>query len=356
MERVGIKNLTRSELEKALAGLGAERYRARQIFRWLYIVGVRSFDEMTDIPEDLRRKLKAKFHITHAALLDSRRSSLDSTTKYLLKLEDGNTVEAVLLPEERRNTICLSSQVGCKYCCGFCASSIFGFVRNLKTSEILDEAIFIKRERPSAQITNLVFMGIGEPFDNYNNVLKAIKIFNDSAAFNIGARRITVSTCGIIPGIERLKNEGLQVELSVSLHSADDSKRSKLVPVNKIYPLKELMKAARDYTDKTSRIITFEYVMLRDVNSSKDDAGKLARLLKGIKCKVNTISYNRISPTATPFKPMKARDYEAPSEADVKIFIRTLKEEGVNVVHRKSKGADIEAGCGQLKASRLKNA
>lgn len=343
MEKIYIKSLSKDELKKALEGCGGEPYRAAQIWRWLYKVGVRSFDDMTDLPEALRHKLKNKFHLTHPVMLDSKRSHLDGTTKYLLKLEDASTIETVFLPEERRNTICLSTQVGCKFACSFCASAPFGFVRNLTTGEILDEVLFVKAKNPQSLITNLVFMGIGEPFDNYDNVMKAIRIFNDPDAFNIGARKITVSTCGLIPAIKKFEGEGLQIELSVSLHSPDDAMRSKLVPVNKRYPLKELMAACREYTDKTNRIITFEYILIKGANCSKEDALKLAKLLKGMKCKVNTIAVNKI----------RIKEFTEPSAQDVKIFLGTLKDSGVTVTHRRSRGDDIDAGCGQLRISRL---
>jgi len=343
MNKIDIKNLSRGELKEALEEFGVEPYRAKQVFRWLYKVGVRSFDEMSDLPDELRKKLKDRFHLTHPVLLDLKCSASDGTTKYLLKLEDANTIEAVFLPEKERSTICLSSQVGCKFACSFCASAPFGFVRNLKSSEILDEVLFIKSKNPSRPLTNLVFMGIGEPFDNYDNVLKAIRIFNDEDAFNIGARRITVSTCGIIPGMKKLEKEKLQIELSVSLHSADDAVRSKLVPINKRYPLKDLMAACREYIANTNRVITFEYVLIKGANCSAADALKLVKLLKGMKCKVNTIAYNKI----------RIKDYTEPSSQDIKAFLKILKDGGVNVIHRKSKGEDIDAGCGQLRISRL---
>jgi len=343
MDRLDIKNLPGEELESRLKALGQAPYRARQIFKWLYKVGVRSFDEMTDLPVALRDTLKKNFRITGLVILDSRRSSIDGTTKYLFKLEDDNTIETVFLPEAHRGTICLSSQVGCKYACSFCASAPFGFVRNLAPSEILNEVIFVRSKITTSQITNLVFMGIGEPMDNYDNVMNAIKIFNDRDAFNIGARRITISTCGIVPGIRQLETEGLQVELSVSLHSADDKIRSMLLPINKKYPLKDLLSACRDYTKVTNRVITFEYVLIKGVNSSKGDAFKLSKLLKPIKCKINAISYNKI----------KAKDYSPPSSQEVKLFVNTLKENGLNITNRKSKGEDIDAGCGQLRISRL---
>jgi 23S rRNA (adenine2503-C2)-methyltransferase len=233
--------------------------------------------------------------------------------------------------------------VGCKFGCSFCASAPFGFIRDLKTSEILDEVLAMKDLNRDSPVTNVVFMGIGEPLDNYDNVLKAIRILNDPDAFKIGARRITVSTCGVVPAIERLAGEKLQIELSVSLHSADDGIRSRLIPINKKYPLKELMAACKDYTKKTNRIITFEYVLIKGVNCSSSDASKLAALLRGLQCKVNTISYNQA----------RAKGYEAPDPGEVKDFMRALKDKHVDALHRKSKGEDIDAGCGQLRISKL---
>lgn len=346
LNKIDIKNLSKDELKKVLAEIGAEPYRAAQIFRWLYKSGVNAFDEMTDLAKDLRAKLKHNFHLTKLILLDSKRSLIDGTTKYLFKLEDENTIESVFLPEDDRATLCLSTQVGCKFKCSFCASAPFGFVRNLKCSEILDEVLFIKDHNRGAVITNIVFMGIGEPLDNYENVLKSVRILNDQDAFKIGARKITISTCGIIPGIQRLSDEKLQIELSVSLHSADDGIRSELLPVNKKYPLKDLIAACKAYIKKTNRIITFEYVLINDKNVSKEAAMKLARLLKGMICKVNTISYNQI----------RAKGYEPPAAVDVKNFLATLKRHGIKAVHRKSKGEDIDAGCGQLRIQHRESA
>jgi 23S rRNA (adenine2503-C2)-methyltransferase len=299
---------------------------------------------MTDIPAQLRQSLESKFSLSYHKTLDLKKSLSDGTTKYLFKLEDDNTIETVLLPERERNTICLSSQVGCKFACSFCASAPFGFVRNLSQSEILDEVIFIKDANSGINITNLVFMGIGEPFDNYDNVLRAIRIFNDKNAFNIGARKITISTCGVVPAIERLAKEGLQIELSVSLHAANDKTRSMLLPVNKKYPLKDLIAACKEYIKSTKRMITFEYVLIDKINSSETDAVELARLLKGMMCKVNAISYNRV-----PGKP-----YREPSSEDARTFMKALEANGINAIHRKPKGEDIDAGCGQLRISRLK--
>jgi 23S rRNA (adenine2503-C2)-methyltransferase len=390
MQKADIKNLSKEELGVRLEALGAEPYRARQIFKWLYKTGARSFDpstgsgsnpelvegfdEMTDIPADLKTKLKSNFRLTHFVTVDSRRSRLDGTTKYLFRLEDGNTIEAVFLPahqsanhslrsgsgrcgaqpEGSRATACLSSQVGCKMGCSFCASTPAGFVRNLTAAEIMEEVLQLELKNPSKPVTNLVFMGIGEPLDNYENVLKSIRIFNDKDAFNIGARRITISTCGLVPAMKKLAAEGLQVELSVSLHSAANKVRSELVPVNKKYPLTDLITACREYVEKTNRIITFEYIMIKGVNSSRQDAVELAKLLKGLKCKVNTIVFNQVNPVRNCISNgIKAIDYYPPSEEEAGLFMKALKAGGVNAIGRKPRGADIDAGCGQLRISRL---
>ncbi len=343
MNKIDIKSLSKKELETGLEELGTPKFRASQIFRWFYKERSLHFDDMKDLPAGLRDELKKHFHITHMTCLDSRRSRSDGTTKYLLKLEDGNTIETVFLPEKERSTICLSTQVGCRFGCVFCASAKCGFVRNLAVSEILEEVLFVMRQNPGRQITNLVFMGIGEPLDNYDNLMKAVRILNDKDAFGLGARRITISSCGIIPGIKRLQDEGLQVELSISLHSADDAVRTKIVPVNKKYPLKDLIECCREYIKKTGRVITFEYVMMKGVNISKEDVGRLAGLLGGINCKVNLISYNQI----------RARGYEVPTAREAEEFAAGLKARGINVTRRKSKGEDIDAGCGQLRISKL---
>jgi 23S rRNA (adenine2503-C2)-methyltransferase len=355
MNRIDIKDLAKDELKCAMARIGEEPYRASQVFGWLYKDGVHSFEDMTSLSKPLREKLKNKFHITKLVLLDSKQSLVDGTAKYLFKLEDGNTIESVYLPEPKRTTLCLSTQVGCKFGCSFCASAPFGFIRDLKASEILDQVLTIKGYNKDAPVTNIVFMGIGEPLDNYDNLLKAIRILNDPEGFGIGARKMTVSTCGIIPGIERLAGEKLQIELSVSLHSADDDIRSELIPVNKKYPLKELIAACKDYVKKTNRIITFEYVLIKGVNCSADDAVKLATLLKGLPCKINTISYNQVRPVRNCkiSNGIKAKGYDAPDAGEAKDFMRALKTRHIDAIMRKSKGEDIDAGCGQLRISKL---
>ncbi len=339
MNKINIKNLSRPELEAALKSLNIEPYRASQVFRWLFKRGAGSFDDMTDIPAPLRLSLNQKFYVSGHRLVDVKKSLSDGTVKYLFGLEDGNTIETVLLREKERDTICLSTQVGCKFACDFCASRAAGFARNLSQAEILDEALFIRKAVSGVNITNLVFMGIGEPLDNYDNVMGSIRIVNDKDAFNIGARKITISTCGVVPGIAKLAKEGIQIELSVSLHSANDITRSKLLPVNRRYPLKSLMAVCKKYISDTNRIITFEYVLIKGVNSSPKDALELVRLLKGVKCMVNAISYNKV----------RGKPYERASEKEAGEFMKILAGAGVHATHRKPKGDDIDAGCGQLR-------
>ena len=337
-----LKDRSKPELTDLLAALGQRPYRAGQIFRWLYREGAVKLSDMKNLPATLIKELAEEFYISKPRLLDEKVSRADGTAKYLLGLEDSNTIETVYIPEKKRSTVCVSSQVGCKRACSFCASSKAGFVRNLRPGEILNEVLYVRLNK-KLPITNVVFMGIGEPFDNYDNVLKAIRILNSPDGLNIGARKMTVSTCGLIPGIERFAEEGLQVELSVSLHSADNDLRSRLVPANKRYPLPGLIKACKDYTARTNRIVTFEYVLMKGVNSSDEDAKKLAVLLMGIKCKVNLIRYNNI----------RALGYEAPSEGEAEAFLEALSAKGIVATLRKSKGEDIDAGCGQLRISRM---
>ncbi len=340
MDKLDVKNLSKEEIKHSLVKAGQPAYRAGQIYRWLYRIGSKDFSQMVNVPSPLRRDLSDRFYISQPKLLNAKRSDVDGTSKYLLMLEDRNTIETVYLPEKKRASICISSQVGCKYACRFCASGACGFVRDLEVSEILNQVLFLKVDE-RLTITNIVFMGIGEPLDNYDNVMKAIRILNDRDGLDMGARRMTISTCGIIPGIRRLSDEGIQVELSVSLHSASDKIRSELMPINKKYPLDDLMRCCRDYIKKTKRIITFEYVMIKGLNGSRRDAAELAKLLKNIKCKVNLIAYNEISLSG----------FSPPADKERKIFVSTLRRRGVNAILRKSRGEDIDAGCGQLRIS-----
>jgi len=334
-----IKELNPQDLESVFKAWASPGFYARQAFSWIYQKGATDFSQMSNLSLDLRRKLKEDYYIFASKIIKALHSK-DGTVKFLFELKDKNLVEAVIIPAKNRNTACLSSQVGCKFSCGFCASGLTGFKRNLTSAEIIEEALYLKNHTSDRKLTHIVFMGTGEPLENYDAVLKAIRIINSSYSLNIGARRITISTCGIIPGIKRLANEDLQIELSISLHAADDKTRNSLVPINKKYPLKELISACKEYIDKTNRQITFEYILIRGINSDLQNARKLSTMLKGLKlCKVNIIPCNFI----------KELKVEPPKTTEILLFKNYLLRQGINVTLRKPRGQDIEGACGQLR-------
>ncbi|MFA5287384.1 MAG: 23S rRNA (adenine(2503)-C(2))-methyltransferase RlmN [Candidatus Omnitrophota bacterium] len=334
-----IKELSLKELEDKLKTFGVQKYHAKQIFSWVYKKSALDFSEMSDLPKDLRDKLKDNFFITGTEIV-KRVKSNDGTKKLLLRLADASFIEAVIIPINARLTGCVSTQVGCKFACRFCASGMSGFKRNLSCPEILDEMLLLEKEVLPKRLTNLVFMGTGEPLDNYEEVLKAAKTINSSLGFNLGARRISISTSGVIPGIRKLASEGLQIELSVSLHAADDKLRSELMPVNKKYPLKELIETCKEYSEKTNRQVTFEYILIKGLNSDLKNARLLVKLLSGYKLsKVNLI----------PSNPVNELKLEAPDKTDILLFKDYLVKQGVNVTLRRERGGDIEAACGQLR-------
>jgi 23S rRNA (adenine2503-C2)-methyltransferase len=347
-----IKDLSLVELTARIKSLNEPPYRAEQVFEWIHKKGARTFGLMTDLPSKLRDYLTNKFFISGSEIIKKQVSKSDGTRKYLFKLNDGEEVEGVYIPAKDpagggtgRHTICLSSQAGCAFGCYFCASGLLGFKRDLRCGEILDQALAIQDDIGAAKrITNVVMMGTGEPLANYDNVIKAIGIMNSPLGLGIGARKITVSTAGYMPGMKRFMQEKEQFELSVSLHAADDIKRSRLMPINKKYPLAELMEFCREYTRGKGRIITFEYILIKDVNSSPTDAQNLAKLLKGLNCKVNLIPFNAVSD----FK------FTPPSFKDVRIFQEILEKAGINSTVRAEKGADIDAACGQLRLREAK--
>jgi 23S rRNA (adenine2503-C2)-methyltransferase len=333
-----IKDLDLKELEEILTGWGERPFHTRQIFAWVYKKGVTDFEAMSDLPSDLRARLKESFYILSLNLI-KRIKSHDGTEKLLFKLKDDNLIEAVIIPAGKRITGCISTQVGCKFACRFCASGTLGFKRNLTSQEMIEEVLYLKNNSQGRKVTHLVFMGIGEPLDNYDFVIKAIRIINSPHTLNIGARRITISTSGIIPAIKKLSGEGLQIELSVSLHAADDKTRLRLMPINKIYPLKDLITACREYISKTNRQITFEYVLIKDINSGLQNALKLSKILKGLNCKVNLIPCNII----------KELKVQPPENTEILSFRDRLLKSGINVTLRRPRGEDIEAACGQLR-------
>lgn len=334
-----IKELSLEELRNVFASWGILGFHAKQIFGWIYKKGVSDFDAMTDLDSNLRNRLKDNFYIFSLKLV-KKLESKDGTEKFLFKLKDGNFIESVCIPAGKRITGCVSTQVGCKFSCKFCASGSSGFKRNLARGEILEEILLLKRESKNKKLTHIVFMGTGEPFDNYDSVLSAIRIINSANALNIGARHITISTSGIIPGIMRLADEDLQVELSVSLHAACDKTRSLLMPVNKKYGLGELVRACKEYVKKTNRQITFEYILIKNINSDLKNAQKLCKLLLEVKlAKVNLIPANSI----------KELKIEPPNREEEFLFRDYLLSHGINATLRRPRGQDIDAACGQLR-------
>jgi 23S rRNA (adenine2503-C2)-methyltransferase len=335
-----LKGLSRSELEDFVQSLGWERYRADQIFAWIYRRGAMDFDWMSNLAKAKRQKLKEVAFLSTLTLIHKIASKVDGTTKYLFQLEDGEKIESVLIKEGHRRTVCLSTQVGCGLGCVYCATGDLGLRRSLTAGEIVDQVLSVDRFLPDAEaITNVVLMGMGEPLLNYQETIRACRLMNDPDGLAIAARRITVSTAGVVPGIRKLAREGLRLGLAISLNATTDEARSRLIPVNKKYPLAQLISAAGEYAQAIGRPVTFEYVLIGGVNTSPDDALRLARLIRGIRCKINLIPYNEV-----PGKP-----YHSPTGEEVTEFMNLLYPRCPTVTLRESKGADIQAACGQLR-------
>lgn len=334
-----IRNFTLEELEKKFKELSVEPYRARQVFEWVYKRDAEDFSSMKNLPQDLRERLAREFSLQKIDLVEIE-TSTDLTQKFLFKLKDGSLIESVSIPSKARLTACLSTQVGCRFACAFCASGALGFKRNLEASEIVAQHLAVRKNVPLHKISNVVFMGVGEPLDNYENVLAAIRIMNDELGIRLGIRKMTISTAGFAPAIERLAREGLQVELSVSLHAATDQKRSELLPINKRFSLKPLLEAIRKYAAATKRKVTFEYVLLGGYNTNVEDAQALVGLLRGLDARVNLIPYN----------PVNARvKFQPPAKLELLFFKSYLLKKGIDVTLRMPRGGDIRAACGQLR-------
>ena len=337
-----IKNLTIDELTEILLDRCFQKFRATQIFNWLYNKGVFDFDNMTNISKKDRTLLKENFSIF---IPDIRYvlNSFDGTIKFATKLKDGNIVESVIIPDEERLTLCVSTQVGCRMGCKFCLTGKQKFIRNLDTHEIIDQVLAAKFTilKRKLKITNIVFMGMGEPLDNVENTIKSLKILNNDNGFNFSNRRITVSTCGLYDKFRQL-SDNFDGNIAISLHSADEKIRTTLMPVNKKYPLKNLIEACKNYPLKNRQRITFEYILIKDVNDSIEDAKKLIKILKGIKAKVNLIKFNEYP----------CCEFKAPDDEKVEKFQKYLFNNGITALLRKSKGADILAACGQLYAEK----
>jgi len=332
-----ILDYTLEELTLEITDMGEAAYRAKQVFAWLHQKGASSFSEMANLPKELIRKMKEKFEITTLLLAERKVSQDGETEKFLWELADGEYIETVLILARKRRTICVSTQVGCKFKCPFCASGAAGFTRNLTSGEIVGQLLSAQRVS-GGRLTNIVFMGMGEAMDNYDNVEKAIRIINHSDGINLGARKITVSTCGVVPGIKKLAEMKPHVELSVSLHSLDEQVRSRLVPVNRKYPLRVLLPACRAYRDKTGRDVTIEYTLIKGVNDSAEDAIKLGEAAREIKAKINLIACTQDG----------SNTFEAPEGPSIKRFRDIARAKGSTVTVRSSKGGDIAAACGQL--------
>ena len=336
-----IKDYDLEELKKELIEMGEKPFRAEQIFKWLYEEKVESFDEMTNLSISLREKLKENYTLCNFGIL-KKQESKDGTIKYLLDILDGNAIETVLMRYHHGNSICVSSQIGCKMGCKFCASTGINFIRNLTTGEIIEQMLKVEQDT-GERISNVVFMGIGEPLDNYDNVVKAIRLMNHPKGLNIGARHISISTCGLVPKIYQLAKENIQCTLSVSLHATNNQKRSSMMPVNQTYPIEELLQACKDYIATTNRRISFEYALAKSNNDNLEDAKELVKLLKGMLCHVNLIPINKI----------ENGQFDKSSNESIMRFRDFLNDHGIVATIRRELGSDIEAACGQLRRKNL---
>ena len=337
-----IKDYNLEELVTEMENLGEKKFRAEQIFKWLYVDKVKEFDEMTNLSLELREKLKQNYTMCNFKIL-KKQESADGTKKYLFDVLDGNAIESVLMKYKYGKTICVSSQIGCKMGCKFCASTGIKFVRSLTAGEIVEQVLAVEQDI-NDKISNIVFMGIGEPFDNYDNVMKAIKILNNQRGLNIGARHISVSTSGLVPMIYKFADEDYQCTLSISLHATNDEKRSKMMPINNRYNIKELIEACKYYINKTNKRISFEYALAKDNNDNLEDAKELVKLLKGMLCHVNLIPINKI----------ENGEFTKSSNENIIKFRDYLNDNGIVATIRRELGSDIEAACGQLRRKNLK--
>lgn len=341
-----MKNLldfTLDEFSSWLKENGESAFRAKQVYSWIY-KEVWNFDDMRNLPKSLKEKLKENFKIVIPEIVEEFRSKDDDTRKLLLALEDGNLIECVIMKYKHGNTICISTQVGCRMGCKFCASTIDGRVRNLTSGEILSE-IMIAQKTLGERISNIVLMGSGEPLDNYDNVVKFLKEVNAEYGLNIGQRHITISTCGLVPKIYELADEGLTITLAISLHAFSDEKRKEIMPIANKYSIKEILDACDYYIKKTNRRVTFEYALVKDVNDGNEDAKALGQLLKGMLCHVNLIPVNEI----------KENSFKRSSNKRIEEFAEILKSKGIEATVRREMGSDINAACGQLRRSYIKS-
>ena len=337
-----LRSLTYSELEKFIIYIGEARFRAGQIFSWLHKKGANSFDEMTNLSKQLREKIAENSYISCAKIAQKYVSKIDGTIKYLIQFEDGECVETVVMRYHHGITVCISSQAGCRMGCRFCASTIGGKKRDLLSGEIILQVMLAQKDI-GERISNIVMMGIGEPLDNFENVKRFLINVNDERGLNIGYRHISLSTCGVVDGIDALAKMNIPITLSISLHAPNDEIRNATMPVNKRWPIEELLEACRRYQAATTRRISFEYAMIDGINDSEENARELRSRLEGIMCHVNLIPVNNVS----------ERNYKKSSAQAIKKFIKILEEAGITATVRRELGSDISASCGQLRQKRL---
>ena len=334
---MNLKSMTLAEVTAALKEMGQPAFRGKQVYSWLH-KGVRSYDEMSNLSKDLRAALAEKYPFTAPEVVRKQESARDGTIKYLWRLADGNCVETVLMRYNYGNTVCISTEVGCRMGCAFCASTIGGLVRKLEPYEMLDEVLFTQIDC-GLPISRIVLMGIGEPLDNFDNVMRFLELVNSEEGMNISMRHISLSTCGLVPKIDELAKRKLQISLAISLHGPNDAIRDKIMPVNKAYPTEELLAACRRYFEATSRRIHFEYAMIDGINDREEDARELLRRLKGLPAHFNLIPLNHVE--ESPLKPS--------TKAAVARFQKILEDGGITATVRRTLGGDIDASCGQLR-------
>lgn len=338
MDKKDIRSLSLDELKIEMESIGEKAFRAKQVYEWLHTKLADSFEEMTNLSKDLREKLDGAYRIPSVKMLERQVSNQDGTNKFLFQLEDGNVVESVLMRYKHGNSVCISSQVGCRMGCKFCASTIGGLERNLLSSEMLGQ-IYQIQKISGERVSNIVIMGTGEPLDNYDNFVRFIRLVSDENGLNISQRNITVSTCGIVPNIKRLAEEGFQITLALSLHGSTQEKRKTLMPIANKYELSEVLDACDYYFEKTGRRISFEYSLVQGVNDRDEDARELIGILKPRNCHLNLI----------PVNPIKERDFQKPSRKSAEEFKNRIEKSGVNVTIRREMGSDIDGACGQLR-------